>query len=173
AGTEYLDNSGNIDLFFGIDNANNVVRMNAMNSNPVLFLFNGTEMFRFTSSGMGIGGISPANPIQHSSGAILTAGGVWQNASSRALKENICDLDADAAMDAFRKLEPVTYTYKVDPKEHHVGFIAEDVPEIVAAKDHKSLSPLDIVALLTKVVQQQQQTIDELSAKVSAMEKKQ
>ncbi|HEX3582904.1 MAG TPA: tail fiber domain-containing protein [Thermoanaerobaculia bacterium] len=172
AGTEYLDNAGNVDLFFGIDNAGNNVRLNAMNSNPIIVYFDGSEKFRFTSTGLGIGAV-PSNPIQHSSGAILTAGGVWQNASSRALKEDIRDLDADAAMAAFRKLEPVTYNYKVDPKEHHVGFIAEDVPDLVAAKDHKSLSPLDIVALLTKVVQQQQQTIDELSAKVSAMEKKQ
>lgn len=173
AGTEYLDPSGTVKLFIGLDNGNNAARVNTLNGNPFLVMFDSVEKFRFTATGLGIGGVTPSNPIQHTSGAILTAGGVWQNASSRALKEDIRDLDADAAMAAFRKLEPVTYNYKVDPKEHHVGFIAEDVPDLVAAKDHKSLSPLDIVALLTKVVQQQQQTIDELSAKVSAMEKKQ
>jgi hypothetical protein len=40
-----------------------------------------------------------------------------------------------------------------------VGFIAEDVPALVARKDRKSLSPMDIVAVLTKVVQEQKQTI--------------
>jgi hypothetical protein len=44
-----------------------------------------------------------------------------------------------------------------------VGFIAEDVPELVARKDRKSLSPMDIVAVLTKVVQEQKQSLDEKS----------
>ena len=50
--------------------------------------------------------------------------------------------------------------YKVDD-EAHVGFIAEDVPDLVATGDRKGLSAMDIVAVLTKVVQQQQK---ELSA---------
>ncbi len=43
-----------------------------------------------------------------------------------------------------------------------MGFIAEDVPELVATKDRKGLSPMDIVAVLTKVVQRQQKEIEEL-----------
>ncbi len=43
-----------------------------------------------------------------------------------------------------------------------MGFIAEDVPELVANKDRKGLSPMDIVAVLTKVVQRQQKDIEEL-----------
>lgn len=37
-----------------------------------------------------------------------------------------------------------------------MGFIAEDVPDLVATPNRKSLSPMDIVAVLTKVVQEQQ-----------------
>ena len=37
-----------------------------------------------------------------------------------------------------------------------MGFIAEDVPDLVATKDRKGLSPMDIVAVLTKVLQEQQ-----------------
>ncbi|HEX7189974.1 MAG TPA: tail fiber domain-containing protein, partial [Thermoanaerobaculia bacterium] len=125
----------------------------------------------FPQGNIGIGVASPTNPIQHSSGALLTSGGVWTNASSRSYKQDITDLDAKVAMDAFAKLEPVTYSYKIDPNEHHVGFIAEDVPNIVATKDRKSLSPMDIVALLTKVVQEQQKTIEDLSARVQQLEK--
>jgi Chaperone of endosialidase len=121
---------------------------------------------------LGLGGVSTAtNPIQHSSGALLTAGGVWTNASSRTFKQDITELDADEAFDTLKGLDPVKYAYKVDPNEHHVGFIAEDVPDLVATADRKGLSSMDIVAVLTKVVQEQQKTIDELKARVEHLEK--
>ena len=125
----------------------------------------------FPQGNIGVGVTSPTNPIQAASGAFLSAGGTWTNASSRSFKQDIEDLDPKVAMDAFAKLEPVTYSYKVDPAEHHVGFIAEDVPSIVATKDRKSLAAMDIVALLTKVVQEQQKTIEDLSARVKQLEK--
>jgi len=50
-----------------------------------------------------------------------------------------------------------------------VGFIAEDVPDLVATEDRKGM---DVVAVLTKVVQDQQKTIEEFSRKVSALEQK-
>jgi hypothetical protein len=125
----------------------------------------------FPNGNIGVGLTSPTQPIQHVNGAYLSSGGTWTNASSRSFKQDINDLEAGAAMDAFRKLEPVTYSYKVDPSEHHVGFIAEDVPSLVATKDRKSLAAMDIVALLTKVVQEQQKTIEDLSARVKQLEK--
>jgi hypothetical protein len=119
---------------------------------------------------IGIGVASPTSPIQHSNGATLSTGGVWTNACSRALKDNITDLQTDDAKKALADLQPVTYTYKAAPSEHHVGFIAEDVPELVATTDRKGLSPLDIVAVLTSVVKDQQKTIDELKARVDEMQ---
>jgi hypothetical protein len=56
-------------------------------------------------------------------------------------------------------LNPVTFNYKSDLAWQHVGFVAEDVPQLVAAPDRKGLAPMDIVAVLTKVVQEQKQTI--------------
>jgi len=47
-------------------------------------------------------------------------------------------------------LNPVTYNYKREKDEVYAGFIAEDVPELVATKTRKNLSSLDIVAVLTK-----------------------
>jgi hypothetical protein len=105
-------------------------------------------------------------------GATLTAGGVWTNASSRELKENIMPLDAEEALAALKEMSPVKYNYKADPKENHVGFIAEDAPELVATSDRKGMSPMDVTAVLAKVVQQQQQTIEELKAKLEELEKR-
>jgi hypothetical protein len=115
--------------------------------------------------------LNPSHPIHHSNGAHLTLGGTWTNASSRTFKQDIRTLDAETAFAALEQLEPVEYVYKAAPNEHHVGFIAEDVPEIVATPDRKGLSSMDIVALLTKVVKEQQKTIDELSKKVDELSK--
>jgi hypothetical protein len=100
-------------------------------------------------------------PIMTATGAELTAGGVWLNSSSRARKEHIRPLSGEAALAAVAVLRPVTYNYKVDAGERHVGFIAEEVPDLVATKDRKTLSALDIVAVLTKAVQEQQKVINE------------
>ena len=94
------------------------------------------------------------------SGAYVSTGGVWTNASSRDYKDNIKELSVAEAEAAVKGLNPVTYTYKLDAGEQHVGFIAEDVPDLVATKDRKGLSSMDIVAVLTKVVQEKSQVVD-------------
>ena len=119
---------------------------------------------------LGLGVANPSSPIQHSSGAILTAGGTWQNASSRDTKQEIAELAADEAFTTLQGLAPVKFAYKVDPNERHVGFIAEDVPDLVASPDRKSLSSMDLVAVLTKVAQEQQKKIDELSATLGELQ---
>ena len=125
------------------------------------------------SANIGIGVSAPTSPIQHSNGATLSVGGAWTNASSRDLKQDICDLDSGEALEALKEMTPVKYAYKLDPTEHHVGFIAEDVPNLVATKDRKGLSAMDVVAVLTSVVKDQQKTIDELKARLEQIEKKQ
>lgn len=119
---------------------------------------------------VGIGTIAPTNPLQMASGAYVSAGGVWTNASSRTLKDQIADLPASRALDAFARLQPVTFVYKANPTEAHVGFIAEDVPDLVATGDRRSLAAMDIVAVLTKVVQVQQAMMTDLQARVDQLE---
>jgi hypothetical protein len=125
-----------------------------------------------STGNIGLGVSAPAYAIQHSSGARLDAGN-WINASSRAVKQDIQKLDRDAAFDALRGLEPVTFAYKANPGDMQVGFIAEDVPDLVATADRKGLSSMDIVAVLTKVVKEQQQTIEDLQKRLQQLERKQ
>jgi hypothetical protein len=101
------------------------------------------------------------------SGAHVTAGGVWTNNSSRKDKENIADLTAEEALKVLAALEPVRFNYKADSADEYLGFIAEDVPDLVASKDRQGLSSMDIIAVLTKVVQAQQEQIDELEAQLT------
>jgi hypothetical protein len=122
-----------------------------------------------SSGRIGLGVAAPAYQIQHSSGARLDAG-VWVDASSRQFKQDIQDLDRAAAFDALRSLQPVTFAYKSNPTDQHVGFIAEDVPALVATPDRTGIAPMDIVGVLTKVVQEQQKTIDELRTRLDRLE---
>jgi len=97
----------------------------------------------------------------------VTAGGVWTNSSSIEKKENVRNLTPEEALAALVALQPVRFNYKADSSEDYVGFIAEDVPELVATADRTGLSPMDIVAVLTSVVQQQQERIDALEARLN------
>jgi len=115
---------------------------------------------------VGFGVARPRNPIEMASGAHVTAGGVWTNSSSRARKENIAELSLDDALTTLTQLEPVRFNYKNDQVEDYVGFIAEDVPDLVATSDRDGLSPMDIVAVLTRVVQEQQKKIEALEARL-------
>ncbi|HEX6098763.1 MAG TPA: tail fiber domain-containing protein [Thermoanaerobaculia bacterium] len=124
-----------------------------------------------TSGNIGLGVASPLYQVHHSSGARLDAGN-WTNASSRGVKQDIHALDRDAAFDALRALQPMTYAYKANPKDTQVGFIAEDVPELVATPDRKGLSSMDIVAVLTKVIQEQQKTIEEMRGRLERLEER-
>ncbi|HEX2060899.1 MAG TPA: hypothetical protein VHK90_09160 [Thermoanaerobaculia bacterium] len=49
---EYLDNAGNIDLFFGVQNSSQTTRLNSLNSNPIVMLTNSTERLRIASTGL-------------------------------------------------------------------------------------------------------------------------
>lgn len=100
--------------------------------------------------------------------AQLTSAGVWTNASSRAFKNNIRALDTTDAASALRALTPVRYFATGSPDEQ-VGFIAEDVPDLVATAGREGVAAMDIVAVLTKVVQDQQTKIDGLAAELAAL----
>ena len=91
--------------------------------------------------------------------------------SSRAFKKDIADLTLDEALETLEGLNPVKYRYKTEGNDDlHLGFIAEDVPELVSIPSRTGVDPLDIVTLLTKVVQHQQQQIAELKARLDAQQ---
>jgi hypothetical protein len=103
------------------------------------------------------------------SGGAYSDGADWFPSSSREVKENINNLTDDEALRALNELNPVTYNYKINKKEERVGFIAEDVPELVAVNGRKHLNAMDIVAVLTKVVQQQQKLNQEQQKTISVL----
>ncbi len=127
------------------------------------------DIMTVTNNGyVGIGTTGPIHPLEMGSGAHVTSGGVWTNASSREYKENIRELTVDEAIEVLSGLSPVQFNYKADKDEDYLGFVAEEVPDLVATKDRKGLNSMDIVAILTRVVQQQQMKIEELEARLNA-----
>jgi hypothetical protein len=99
-------------------------------------------------------------------------GGAWVNGSSRSYKENITDLTEEQALDVLTDLVPTSFTYKTDSEEVYLGFIAEDVPDLVATNDRKGLVAMDIVAVLTKVVQTQQEQINDLQETIEELQQR-
>jgi hypothetical protein len=138
------------------------IRDNVHAVNPVLILPSNKNINTLVikNGNVGLGVIGPTSPLELANGAKCSAGGVWTNASSRQLKDDIEALPLKQAREALSALQPVTYRYKAEPDEQQVGFIAEDVPSLVATNTRKELSPMDVVAVLTKVVQDQQTRLD-------------
>lgn len=99
--------------------------------------------------------------------------GNFNKISSRELKEGIADLSAKEAVEMLEELNPVKYNLKADKEKNlHIGFIAEDVPDLVASRDRKAVCSDNIIVILTKVVKEQQETIAELVMKVKTLEEK-
>jgi Family of unknown function (DUF6519)/Chaperone of endosialidase len=130
---------------------------------PILRLLDSddkTQMIVTNSGNVSIGNAFPnTNAKLFVDGDLRVNGKLLQN-SSRELKENITKLSSQEALETLNLLEPVKFTYKdsSDPKIH-VGFISQDVPDLLASSDKTSVSPVDIAAVLTKAVKDQQVTI--------------
>ncbi|MEK7699063.1 MAG: tail fiber domain-containing protein, partial [Planctomycetota bacterium] len=105
------------------------------------------------------------------SGNIKASGTVSQG-SSKEFKKNIASVSTKDAMNALNKLNPVRFEYKTDNSgEKHLGFIAEDVPDLVAEYDRKHINSMDITAVLTKVVQEQQRQIEQLRNEIAELKR--
>ena len=170
-GLSNADFSGVVQNCQGTDNGNGLVlgTANSQRPTPVLFLTAGAERARITGDGkLGIGTANPQRALDvngdihgvniDANGSITAKMGMCCG-SSRGLKRDIHDLDAGDALAALGQLHPTHFAYNANPTEPKLGFIAEDVPDLVAMNDRKALDPMEFAALLTKVVQEQQKEI--------------
>jgi hypothetical protein len=98
-------------------------------------------------------------------GNLITSGSITQN-SRRESKDNIRELSDSEALTVLRNLHSVKFEYKADRGTEEVGFIADDSPTLVAGKDHRGIKVLDTVAVLTRVVQLQQQQMERQNAEL-------
>lgn len=120
------------------------------------------------SGNVGIGTASPTAKLHVAGNALVT--GTLEIGSSRSIKDDIRDLSLEDAQTTLAALKPVHFRYK-NETEQQLGFIAEDVPDLVATDSRRSLVPMDFVAVLTKVVQQHDARVEELEKQLSTKDK--
>ncbi len=169
------DGAGHTNPKLGINepNPNAILSINLQSNstNDLLMLtsINGAlagNIFIIKNNGyVGISNNNPQYPLQIGNfpgpTGILTTGGVWTTPSSRKYKSNIKPLTSQEAIETIQKLNPVTYNYKIDKTDNHVGFIAEDVPDLVAEKGRKGLTAMPVTAVLTAVLKKQKHDIEQ------------
>jgi hypothetical protein len=166
----YLDRTDG--ATFKLNVTTSMAQIGTQSNHKVNFVANNSAKMTIDTTGyVGIGTTSPTHLV-HLSGGAYSDGSTWQPSCSRTLKENITNLSLDEAVKALDVLNPVKFNYKINKDEDYIGFIAEDVPELVATKERKSINTMDVVAVLTKVVQEQQKTIAELKKEIAELKKK-
>ena len=118
---------------------------------------------------VGIGVNNPTHLLDVGTHGAYNDGYAWVAGSSRELKDDITDLSTEDAFATLAGLRPTSFHYKGNQDDLYLGFIAEEVPELVATSDRKGLIAMDIVAVLTKVVQTQQQQLEQLRTELEAL----
>ncbi|MHB8053784.1 MAG: tail fiber domain-containing protein [Candidatus Aminicenantales bacterium] len=172
----YYNTAGVGNVFLGYDAGLNEMGSHKLyisdggDANPLIWGDFALSLLRFEGQ-VGIQTTPTTHRFEITGGAYCD-GGAWVDGSSREYKENIEELTSGEAQQAFEKLEPVKYNYKKEKGETYLGFIAEDVPDLVAMNDRKGLNPMDMVAVLTKVVQEQQKALLEQQKSIATLQEK-
>ncbi len=97
--------------------------------------------------------------------------GNFVQSSSKELKENITDFSTQEAIETLTALNPVKFNYRKDNEKKLIfGFIAEDMPDLLATHGRKGVCAVEIVAVLTKVIKDQQEELSLLRERVNALE---
>ncbi len=116
-----------------------------------------TQMLLTTKGNVSIGdSVSASDAKLYIDGNLRVNGRIFQD-SSRELKENITELSSQEVTEILKTIKPIKFNYKnsVD-KEIQAGFLSENVPSLLTSSDNTAISPVDIVAVLTKAVKDQQ-----------------
>ena len=138
------------------------------NSRDLDFASTGSDQFLINAN-VGIKTNEPVSPL-HVNGSVRAS--LFIMTSSRELKNDIKQLSLGEAVETVESLEPVSFRFKTDEsRELVMGFIAEDVPEVIATQDRKAIHSMNIIAVLTKVVQDQQERITSLEERLASLER--
>lgn len=93
--------------------------------------------------------------------------GNFTHGSSRTTKQDIVDLGLEDALKMLGELNPVAFSFRSDPNKNTcLGFIAEEVPDEIGSEDRKGVSPMAVLAVLVKAVQQQMKTVEAMAERM-------
>jgi len=92
--------------------------------------------------------------IATSTGAHLTTGGTWTNASSRTLKDGFAAVDTARVLDALLALPITTWHYRGSGEGRHLGPVAEDFKSAFGlAGDGRGISTVDADGVALAAIQ--------------------
>ena len=100
--------------------------------------------------------------LRNGSGQLVATG--FYQASSRELKTNINPF-TKSALDIIRDVTVVSFNYKTDIINKHVGFIAEDTPEELSTRHKNVMDSNNTIGVLLKAVQELEARIKQLESK--------
>lgn len=89
--------------------------------------------------------------LRNGSGQLVATG--FFQASSRTLKTNITPFTR-SALDIIREVAVVSFNYKTDVINKHIGFIAEDTPEELSTRNKNVMDSNNTIGVLLKAIQE-------------------
>jgi hypothetical protein len=169
-----------------VNEASAVMSIGSRSNHKLDLCTNDTTRMTITTDGeVRIAGINDQGAYNlQCNGTGVWGAGAYVNGSDARLKDDITTLND--GLNVVSQLRPVTFKYKPDySKDQNVqtGFIAQELQAVLAGKDyvdgivqagpnHLNVAYQSLIPILTKAIQEQQAMIDELKAKVAALETK-
>lgn len=154
-------------------------------SNPIIAIGNYSGIYggAYDASPTFYNGTGLAYKVGNMTAAVGTHFMKWHNTtgawtydtSSARYKDNI--EDSSYGLAEVLAMRPVTFTYKAEPDRHDVGFIAEEmvnvVPEVVAKNtegEPDAISYDRLTSVLCKAIQELNAKVEALKARIAALE---
>jgi hypothetical protein len=162
-----------------IDSSGNLLVGGTLNTSAAGICCNSANGISIERSGAGYRQMYMASSVLYffngSNQANLSSAGAWTNASDARLKNNIEEIKY--GLKTVLQTQPRSYN-RVDVEGDFIGFVAQElkahIPEVVFGSDKENdqytVDYGSLVAVAFKAIQEQQQMIDELKAKVAALE---
>jgi len=113
----------------------------------------GNIRIQVSSAGnVGIGVAPTLGPLEMASGAYVTAGGTWTNASSVALKHKFEPVTPADILDAVKAMPVSKWEYKAEPGVPYIGPTAQDFRSAFGVGDDTSISTVSAIGVLFAAV---------------------
>ena len=144
----------------------------------MIFGTNSTERMRITAGGeVLIGNTDNGAYNLQCNGTGVWGAGAYVNGSDRNIKDNIATIEK--GLEYIQKMNPVKFRYKPNYTRDHsmqTGFIAQELQEVFASEDylsglvqqgvHLSVAYQNLLPVLVKAIQEQQEIINDLKQKI-------
>lgn len=161
------------------DTTTNYNRYAWFGNDPLFMIGNGTSNMNRSNAitvlkngNTGFGISSPNHPIHHSSGAHLTSGGTWTNASSKVRKEDFIRLNGATILTKVLALPVTQWKYK-GTNEYHIGPMAEDFYDTFKlGNDNAAISTVDVNGVALIAIQELAKENRELKKENKALQNK-